>query len=62
MPASHKKIRCHCKHCGKDPHKRKQHDSHGAGSFKRTHPGYCSKHTCNSPSTLFYKRKKVKNC
>jgi hypothetical protein len=62
MPGSHKKIRCHCIHCGKEPHRRKAHDSHGENSFRNTHPGYCSKHTCNPSSSPYYKRKRIKNC
>lgn len=55
----HRKIRCSCKWCGKG-HDSAQHSSHGPGSFKRTHPKYCSKNTCHSPSSPYYKRKKVK--
>ena len=52
----HKRIRCTCYKCG--TRKDNGHPSHGEGSFRRTHPTYCRKNTCLSPSSPKYKRKR----
>lgn len=56
---AHKRIRCSCKYCILGYYHHKHHDSHGEGSFRRTHPGYCKTNTCNSPKSPNYKRKKT---
>lgn len=48
MPG-HKAIRRSCIRCKESNHQNKPHNPHrfhGYCSFKRTHPGYCSRHRC----------------